>query len=200
MPAQAPERVGDVRKPRDRDRLQVIPPITLGKDFHFRRRRVSCQFRRRENRAVATEIGGTIMATHNGGSVTGVNRSPIPRASAGSPRRKKGTSAPSATPIRMSSARGRFAPQSRLSARSTLAASELPPPIPLPSGTRFVSAISTPNALPVSLLEGRRGANREIVLRRNARQVRRAHDHFVVAAVSVILSPASMATSSVSRR
>ena len=33
-----------------RHRLQIVPAITLGKDVHFRRRRVACQFRRRENR------------------------------------------------------------------------------------------------------------------------------------------------------
>ena len=48
--AQIPERDGNVRKSRDRNGLQVIPTITLGKDVYFRRRRVSCQFRCREDR------------------------------------------------------------------------------------------------------------------------------------------------------
>ena len=43
------ERLRDFRKSRDRDALQVVAAITLGKDVYFRRRGRACQFGRRED-------------------------------------------------------------------------------------------------------------------------------------------------------
>ena len=70
--------------PGRRDRLQIVPTITLGKDVHFRRRRcfVSIPARRRSTPS-APRPAGTTTVTHSGGSDTGVRRSPTPRASAG---------------------------------------------------------------------------------------------------------------------
>ena len=56
--AQAPECDRNVRKSRSRGRLQIIAAITLGKDIHFRRRSVSCQFRCREDRCRRHGSGG----------------------------------------------------------------------------------------------------------------------------------------------
>ena len=154
----------NVRKPRDRNRLKVIAPITLGKDFHFRRRGVSCQFRRRENRRSRHRN-----RRHDHGDPQRRQRdrrSGARRCRARARARleeRNGTSAPNATPIRISSARGRFASHRRLSASSTVAASELPPPMPPPSGTRLASAMSTPERARRLLLERDRRANGEIV-------------------------------------
>ena len=54
------------------------------------------------------------------------------------------SSAPKPTARRNNSARGRQSSQRRFSARSTLAASELPPPKPLPKGMRLSRTRSTP--------------------------------------------------------
>ena len=52
LPPRVPSRPRRSR-PRDagqRQRLEIVPSVTLGKDVHFRRRRRACQFGRREDR------------------------------------------------------------------------------------------------------------------------------------------------------
>ncbi len=180
------ERRGDVRKSCNRGRLQVIAPITLGKDVHFRRRAVACQFSAlRRSSAVGTATArARSRRPRSAGIETGVRRSPMPRASAGSPPRKNGTSAPSATPksrrARRASCR---APTSRLSASSTDAASELPPPRPPPIGMRLTTAMSTPRRATRAALQRARRANREVALRAERRSHRRRAPNRAVVAL-----------------
>ena len=68
----------------------------------------------------------------------------LPRANAGSPKTKNGTSAPSSAPMSISVARDKPSRHRRFRPRSTVAASELPPPRPAPMGMRLSTPISTP--------------------------------------------------------
>src|SRR5205085_1396973 len=61
---------------------------------------------------------------------------------------KNGTSAPSCSPSSCSRARGSSRFHSRLSARSTVAASDEPPPMPPATGSTFSSVISSPSFEP----------------------------------------------------
>ena len=76
----------------------------------------------------------------------------MPRASAGSPPRKNGTSAPSATPISMQPRRAAAELPQPVEREQHVAASELPPPRPPPIGMRLVTAMSTPARQPVAAL------------------------------------------------
>ena len=81
--------------PRRRHRLEIVSAVTLGKDVYFRRRRASCQFRRREDAR-----GRHMRRRHRERKPCRRQRdrrqrSPMPRASAFSPPTKNGTSAPS---------------------------------------------------------------------------------------------------------
>ncbi len=170
-----PERCGDVGKPRDRDRLKVIAPITLGKDFHFRRRArfVSIPVPRKSPRSARRSAARSPPPTTSAASPASDARRCRARARA---RRPAGTARRRPRRGRCAGvrARGRFTPHRRLSASSTLAASELPPPMPPPCGMRFVTAMSAPSGARRLLLERDGGANREIVRGRNAGQIRRA--------------------------
>ena len=79
-----------------RDRLEIVAAITLGKDVHFRRRRVACQFRRREHRRGRhVRRGGD---EHEPQRAARDRRRALRRCRArraGSPPTKNGTSAPS---------------------------------------------------------------------------------------------------------
>ena len=86
--AQRRKRQGNVRKSCNRGRLQVIAPITLGKDVHFRRRAVPCQFRRREDRR-----GGHGDRGHDHGDPERRQRTPVSgarRCRAPAPARRRG--------------------------------------------------------------------------------------------------------------
>ena len=125
------QRRSDLGKACRRYGLQVVPAITLGKDVHFRRRRVSCQFRAAEDFDGPHRDGRNDDRDPEGRQRDGATRSPTPCANAGSPKTKNGTSAPSRTPMRISFAREADSSRHRrLSASSTEAASELPPPKP----------------------------------------------------------------------
>jgi hypothetical protein len=105
----------------------------------------------------------------------------MPRASAGlPPRKKRHVGAQREADSHQVVSRHIRSPK-RLSASSTLAASELPPPMPPPSGMRFVSAMSTPERHALVLLQRRGGANREIVSGATPASSARAPNRSVVA-------------------
>ena len=79
------------------------------------------------------------------------------------PTRKNGTSAPSATASGSRRSSGQSSRQSRLSASSVEAASELPPPRPAPQGTRLSIVMSAPSAVPDARLQRAGGAQAEVV-------------------------------------
>lgn len=86
---------------------------------------------------------------------SGVIVSPIPSTHALCPRKKNGTSAPKDRPILSSAARGRFSPQSRLSARRVVAASDEPPPIPACDGMLLRTPMRAPWLQPVACWRAR---------------------------------------------
>ena len=122
--------------------------------------------------AVDTAIGGTITATHNGGSETGVKRSPMPRASAGSPpKEERNVGAERDADSHELRSRQVRSSQSRLSASSTVAASELPPPMPPPIGMRFVDRdVDARTCSPSRRLSARAARTARSCCRRDARQ------------------------------
>src|SRR6185295_20387688 len=106
--------------------------------------------------AVGTGIPGKITRYQESPpSQTGVSLSPIPSAQADLPATKMGTSAPNLAPIAAISSEARPVPHSLLSASSTVAASELPPPRPPPIGMTFRTEISAPSGVPVADLSAR---------------------------------------------
>jgi hypothetical protein len=88
------------------------------------------------------------------------------------PKTKTGTSAPSARPISCRRQRGKSSCQRWLSASSTVAASELPPPRPPPSGRRFSMLISTPARQRRLRLQQPSSTHGQILLRHYSRQRR----------------------------
>src|SRR6201985_2084562 len=85
----------------------------------------------------------------------GVSFSPMPSTNALSPPTKNGTSAPSGVASSSRRARGQSRFHSRLSASSTVAASELPPPMPAPQGTFFSTEMSAPKPQPLACCSAR---------------------------------------------
>ena len=156
--------------------LQIVAAITLGKDVYFRRRRRTCQFCIRENRAVGTRTSGQASAIQSVGARHW--RQPLADAAshrglaADEERHVGAQGCADARPARY--ARQCERPQSRFSPSSTLAASLLPPPSPPPCGTRFSMATSTPFVQPVAAASARAAANAQIVVFRHARHATRA--------------------------
>ena len=79
---------------------------------------------------------------------TGYACDDLPRASIVPPATQYGTSEPTSAPSSSSCAREKPAPVSRLSARSTAAASDEPPPSPAHTGMRLCSRMCTPQSRP----------------------------------------------------
>ena len=136
---------------------------------------------RRKCRRYRPARSGCTSASHIVGNVTGVNTSPMPRPTACSPPTKNATSAPSVRESAARRARGHSSFQRRLSASSTLAASELPPPRPAPSGMRFSSGDRRPGSGTRCLLERVRSADRQVFVDAHARHLVRAHDRAILA-------------------
>ena len=160
-----------LREPRGRNRLQIVAAISLGKDVYFRGLAVVVSIQaQRTSPAVETSIGGDDTTNQVGGRLTGVEHfadaardAPFRRT------RKTGTSAPSSSARRISACRDSPSCHSRLSPSSTVAASELPPPMPPPTGMRLSTAIVTPCAIPHARLQQPGGAYGQVVIGEHAR-------------------------------
>ena len=70
---------------------------------------------------------------------------------------------PAAWPAPAAARAARFRPHSRFSASSTVAASELPPPMPAPQGTFFSTEMSAPSVHAAGLLQRAGGAQAQVV-------------------------------------
>ena len=151
---------------RSRDRLQVIAPITLGKDIHFRRRRclVSIQVPRKSRAVDDGDAAARSRATQKRRQRNrrqALADAARERRLAAEKERNVGAQRdadPHQTP-----ARGIRGSHSRLSASSTVAASELPPPMPPPSGMRLVTRdVDAERAARRASCSAVAGANREV--------------------------------------
>ena len=94
--------------------------------------------------AVEMPLPGQMTAYEAGGISSGVMISPMPSTKPVRPKMKKGTSAPSLSPSSIRALRERPSPKSLLRPMRTVAASELPPPMPAPAGMRFSTWMRTP--------------------------------------------------------
>ena len=113
-----------------------------------RQREVRASTRRNSSGVEIGKSGLQITTGRCGMGVTGVSRSPRPSASIVPPATQYGTSEPTSAPSSSSCAQVKPAPVSRLSARSTAAASDEPPPSPAHTGMRLCSRICTPQVSP----------------------------------------------------
>jgi len=129
------EVLADCGVPGCHDRFQVVPQEPEGtcvrrKVFHFKGFRITGQFGRCEDLGGGHRHRGTRTRYQAGGRSRGVRRSPTPSTQALRPKTKKGHVGAEPRPISCSRGRASPVPQRRLSTRSVVAASELPPPTP----------------------------------------------------------------------
>ena len=114
---------------------------------------------RPKSSAVETENGGLHITIHPpGSSGSGESISPRPSASIMPPVTQYGTSEPTVNARARSCSAEKFAPVSTLSARSTAAASVLPPAMPAPTGTLFFMRMSAPRVLSPAASKNTRAA------------------------------------------
>ena len=145
---------------------KVVAAVTLGKDVHFRRRRRSCQFRRRENIGRAHVRARQRERNPRSGQRDRRQRARRCRARARSRRRRRtARRRPASCASAASRSRGQSSRHSRLSASSTRRRHpSFRRPGPRPAGCAFRARSSTPSRTPAAVAQRTRRAQRQVIV------------------------------------